>query len=177
MGVHAAQEQRLGTKTGDRPGCPRGAKAAPWDKNRGQTRVSTRRKSSALGQKNRGQTRVSTRRKSSALGQKNRGQTRVSTRRKSSALDSPGQSPAQRETEDYGAVFCWSGFRTEQGRDGDCGAGAGGDDGGVGCGDVRLQERGESTGAVPGTGAAGDTVYGGGGAGGPNHRPEAGRAG
>src|ERR1019366_7010816 len=67
---------------------------------------------------------------------------------------------------DDGLVFCWGRFRTEQGLHGDRGGGAGGDEGGVGRGDVRLEEGGVATTAVPGTDRAGDAVYGGGGTGG-----------
>src|ERR1035437_6073344 len=67
-----------------------------------------------------------------------------------------------------GLVFRCGGFRTEQEPDGDHGAGAGGDDGGVGRGDVRLEEGGVAATAVPGADRAGDAVSGGGRAGGPS---------
>src|SRR5664280_3165408 len=67
-----------------------------------------------------------------------------------------------------GLVFCWGGFWTGEGLHGDRGGGARGDDGSVGRGEVRLEEGGVAATAVPGTGGAGDAVYGGGGAGGPS---------
>src|ERR1035437_5053040 len=78
-----------------------------------------------------------------------------------------GYATARRRRRD-GLVFRWGGFRTEQGPYGDRGVGAGGDEGGVGRGDFRLEEGGESATAVPGADGAGDAVYGGGGAGGPS---------